>query len=186
MRSSRSQIDRARTDPERLFLHKRYNILDGARSKEVHLWTAENISSMTLKPTPALAVDIVVFNARGQLLLVKRASAPCKGLYALPGGSVEIGEQVEAACKRVLKKDTGVDAGKDLMYFGIFDDPKRDPRGHVVSIGYLVLVDIAEAKAGADAAAVEWVKDFAALDLAFDHNKIVADAVQVLMSMRKP
>lgn len=86
----------------------------------------------------------------------------------------------------MLKRDTGVDAGKDLIYFGIFDDPKRDPRGHIVSIAYLVLIDKADAKAGSDVSSVEWVKDFAALDLGFDHNKVVAEAVGVLMSMRKP
>ena len=141
---------------------------------------------MPLPTTPALTTDCVVFNGKGELLLIKRASDPFKGSYALPGGFVEMGEEVEAACRRELKEETGVVAGKDLIFFGVYSDPERDPRGHTVSIAYLVLLDNAVAKAGDDAAAVEWVKDFTALDLAFDHSKIVADAVQVLMSMRKP
>lgn len=141
---------------------------------------------MPLPATPALTTDCVVFNGKGELLLIKRSNDPFKGSYALPGGFVDVGEEVEAACRRELKEETGVTAGKDLIFFGVYSDPKRDPRGHTVSISYLILIDSAVAKAGDDAVAVEWVKDFAALDLAFDHNKIVADAVQVLMSMRKP
>lgn len=141
---------------------------------------------MPLPATPALTVDCVVFNGRGELLLIKRAHEPYKGAFALPGGFVEIGEEVEAACRRELKEEAGVDAGKDMMFFGLYSDPKRDPRGHTVSVAYLVLVTEAHAKAGSDAAAVEWVKDFSSLKLAFDHSKIVLDAVQVLMSMRKP
>ena len=141
---------------------------------------------MPLPTTPALTTDCVVFNGKGELLLVKRGNEPFKGAYALPGGFVDIGEEVETACRRELKEETGVEAGKDLMFFGVYSDPKRDPRGHTVSVAYLVLIDSAKAKAGDDAATVEWVADFAALNLAFDHNQIVADAVQVLMSMRKP
>ena len=141
---------------------------------------------MPLPTTPALTTDCVVFNGKGELLLIKRGNDPFKGSYALPGGFVDVGEEVEAACRRELKEETGVVAGKDLIFFGVYSDPKRDPRGHTVSIAYLVLIDNAVAKAGDDVAAVEWVKDFATLDLAFDHDKIVADAVQVLMSMRKP
>lgn len=141
---------------------------------------------MPLPTTPALTTDCVVFNGKGELLLVKRGNEPFKGAYALPGGFVDVGEEVESACRRELKEETGVEAGKDLMFFGVYSDPKRDPRGHTVSVAYLVLIDSAKTKAGGDAAAVEWIKDFAALNLAFDHNQIVADAVQVLMSMRKP
>lgn len=141
---------------------------------------------MPLPTTPALTTDCVVFNSKGQLLLVKRGKEPFQGRFALPGGFVGVGEEVEAACRRELKEETGVEAGKDLMFFGVYSDPTRDPRGHTVSIAYLVLLDKAQAKARDDAAAVEWVKDFADLNLAFDHNKIVSDAVQVLMSMRKP
>lgn len=141
---------------------------------------------MPLPATPALTTDCVVFNGKGELLLIRRGNEPFKGRYALPGGFVGVGEEVEAACRRELKEETGVEAGKDLMFFGVYSDLKRDPRGHTVSIAYLVLLDKAQAKAGDDAATVEWVKDFAALDLAFDHDKIVSDAVQVLMSMSKP
>lgn len=141
---------------------------------------------MPLPATPALTTDCVVFNANGELLLVKRGNEPFKGTYALPGGFVNVGEEVEAACRRELKEETGVVVGKDLIFFGIYSDPKRDPRGHTVSVAYLALIDKAEARSGDDAAAVRWVKDFASLNLAFDHNKIVTDAVQVLMSMRKP
>lgn len=140
---------------------------------------------MGLPTTPALTTDCVVINGNGQLLLVKRAGEPFKGKYALPGGFVDVGEEVEAACRRELKEETGVDAGPDLIFFGVYSHPSRDPRGHAVSIAYLALIDHADAKAGSDAAEVEWVKDFAALDFAFDHKEIVVDAMNVLMSMRR-
>ena len=141
---------------------------------------------MPLPTTPALTVDCVVFNGRGELLLVRRAHDPFKGAFALPGGFVEVGEDVEAACRRELKEETGVEAGKDIMFFGVYSDPKRDPRGHTVSNAYLVLVSEAKATPGDDAAEARWLKDFASVPLAFDHDRIVADAVQILMSMRKP
>lgn len=139
---------------------------------------------MPLPATPSLTTDCVVFNSKGELLLVKRAGAPFKGAYALPGGFVKVGEDVEFACRRELKEETGVEAGDNMMFFGVYSDPRRDPRGHTVSVAYLALIDKADARAGDDAAAVAWIKEFASLDLAFDHNKIVTDAVAVLMSMR--
>lgn len=141
---------------------------------------------MPLPTTPALSVDICVFNSRGQLLLIRRGNDPFKGAYALPGGFVNVGEDVEHAVRRELKEETGIDAGKELIFFGVYSNPKRDPRGHTVSIAYLSLVDKADFKAGSDAAAVEWVKDFSSIEMAFDHKAIVADAVDVLMSMRAP
>lgn len=87
---------------------------------------------MPLPPSPALTTDCVVFIAKGELLLVKRGTKPFKGSYALPGGFVKVGEEVEVACRRELQEETGVVAGKDLMFFGVYSDQKRDPRGHTV------------------------------------------------------
>ena len=59
--------------------------------------------------TPLLAADCVVFDGHGRVLLIRPGHPPFAGEYALPGGFVEIGETVEAACRRELKEETGVD-----------------------------------------------------------------------------
>lgn len=129
--------------------------------------------------TPLLAVDCAVFDARGRVLLVRRGNPPFKGCHALPGGFVEVGETVEAACRRELAEETGVKAGR-LRLVGVYSNPRRDPRGHTCSVVFLARVARAAAKAGSDAAAAEWVKDWSKVDLAFDHAAILADAARML------
>jgi 8-oxo-dGTP diphosphatase len=134
---------------------------------------------MPLPRTPALCVDCVVIDARGWLLLVRRRNPPFKGQHALPGGFVDIGETVEDACRRELKEETGVSAGR-LRLIGVYSDPRRDPRGHSCSVAFLTRVGRARAKAGDDAAAAEWVEHWSQAPLAFDHAKIVAAAERLL------
>jgi len=109
------------------------------------------------------------------VLLVRRRHPPFKGRHALPGGFVEIGETVEAACRRELLEETGVRAGR-LRLIGVYSDPGRDPRGHNCSVAYLTRLRRATARAGDDAAAAEWIEDWTRLPLAFDHAKILGDA----------
>jgi 8-oxo-dGTP diphosphatase len=128
------------------------------------------------KKQPALAADAVVFDRSDRLLLIRRKNAPFKGRYALPGGFVEVGETVEAAAARELHEETGL-RPRSQRLIGVYSDPKRDPRGHIVSVAYLMRVDGAEPKAGDDAQAAEFVAHWRGKKLAFDHNKIVADAL---------
>lgn len=128
---------------------------------------------------PALAADAVVFDAQKRLLLVRRKFPPFKGRYALPGGFVEYGETAEAAATRELREETGL-KGKSLRLVGIYSDPKRDPRRHTVSVAFLIKVANAAPKAGDDAYAAEFVVDWRAKKLAFDHSKIVADALKLI------
>lgn len=128
---------------------------------------------------PKLTVDAVVFDREGRLLLIKRKGPPFKGQYALPGGFVEIGETVESAAHRELKEETGVTA-KSQRLVGIYSQPGRDPRGHVISVAFLMSVRAAIPKAADDAAAAAFFEDWRSKKLAFDHGKIVADAVRLL------
>ncbi len=127
--------------------------------------------------TPALSVDCVVFDRAGRLLLIQRAKPPFKGRYALPGGFVDVGETVEAAALRELKEETGLD-GNGVQMIGVYSDPGRDPRGHTVSVAFRVRVRSTKAVGGDDAASAAFVKDWQAVDLAFDHANIVADALK--------
>src|SRR5215472_5440035 len=86
---------------------------------------------------PSLAVDCVVFDPVGRLLLIRRKNPPFQGQYALPGGYVEYGETTERAAARELTEETGLTA-INMSLIGVYSDPNRDPRGHVVSIAYVI------------------------------------------------
>ena len=126
---------------------------------------------------PALTVDCVVFDGDGRLLLIRRRNPPFKGQYALPGGYVDYGETVEHAATRELEEETGLAATR-LALVGVYSDPGRDPRGHVVSVAYRIDTAGLHVRAGDDAVSAEFVAGWEALDLAFDHRSIVADAVR--------
>jgi 8-oxo-dGTP diphosphatase len=129
--------------------------------------------------TPRLCTDCIAVDAKGRVLLIKRGHPPFIGHYALPGGFVDIGETVDDACRRELMEETGVKAGK-LHLVGDYTDPKRDPRFHSAAVAYLTRVRAPKATAGDDAAAVEWIDDWRKVDLAFDHNIILRDAMRLL------
>jgi 8-oxo-dGTP diphosphatase len=126
---------------------------------------------------PSLTVDCVVFDPNSRLLLVRRKNPPFRGQYALPGGYVDYGESSEHAAARELAEETGL-AAATLSLIGVYSDPHRDPRGHVVSIAYRVGVTGYDVRAGDDAAAAAFVGDWQNEALAFDHRKIVDDALR--------
>ena len=134
---------------------------------------------MPAPQTPLLTVDCVVVDGKGRILLIRRKHPPFEGALALPGGFVDIGETVEAACRRELLEETGVKVGR-IELVGVYSDPSRDPRGHTCSAAFLARVKRATAVAGDDAAAVEWVANWRRAKFAFDHKKIIADAMRRL------
>jgi len=125
---------------------------------------------------PSLAVDCVVFDPVDRLLLIRRKNPPFQGQYALPGGYVEYGETTEHAAARELAEETGLTA-VNLSLIGVYSDPHRDPRGHTVSTAYRAEVAGYDLRAGDDAAAAAFIANWQELELAFDHRKIVEDAV---------
>lgn len=134
---------------------------------------------MALPKTPALVTDCVIRDDEGRIVLVRRKNPPFKGGYALPGGFVDVGETVEAACRREVLEETGLAIGT-LYLVGVYSDPQRDPRGHSVSVAYTTLVPgTKRPRAGSDADAAEWVEDWRSVDLAFHHAKIIADAEKI-------
>jgi 8-oxo-dGTP diphosphatase len=134
---------------------------------------------MAMPKTPQLTTDCVVYDNEGRVLLIRRKNEPFKGAYALPGGFVDIGETVEAACRREVLEETGI-AVDELHLVGVYSDPNRDPRGHTVSIAYTTFLKKApRPRPGSDAEAVEWVMNWQDLELAFDHARIIEDAERV-------
>ncbi len=132
---------------------------------------------------PSLAADGVV--VRGdEVLLIQRGSAPFEGSWALPGGFVEVGETVEEACRRELREETGLEA-RLLGIVGVYSDPERDPRGHVVSVTFLATVQRgAEPEAASDAAGAAWHPLTDPPALAFDHADILDDALTMVQTLR--
>lgn len=132
-------------------------------------------------PHPAVTTDVVVFTIRQQrlqLLLIKRANPPFKGMWALPGGFLDIDEDIEACAQRELLEETGI-AGVYLEQLYTFAKPGRDPRERVISVTYYALVPqhaLAEPRAASDAAEVAWFPLDELPELAFDHKEIITRA----------
>ena len=124
--------------------------------------------------TPKLMVDVVIPSEKG-VVLVRRGSEPYEGQWALPGGYVEVGETVREAAVREAAEETGL-AVEVSRLVGVYSDPDRDPRGHNVSVVFLVRVLSGQMKAASDAAEVD-VLDPAGVELAFDHRRIIDDAM---------
>jgi len=131
-----------------------------------------------------VAVDIVVFTVGAgslQVLLVKRGVPPFAGQYAIPGGFLREGESLEEAALRELYEETGV-RNVFLEQLYSFGDPKRDPRGRVITVAYYALIasDKLSLVAGADAAEAQWFLANRPPSLAFDHQSILNYAVERL------
>ena len=131
---------------------------------------------MAVPETPKLTVDVVIPSERG-VVLIRRGSDPFEGEWALPGGFVEVGESVEEAAVREVAEETGL-AVELARLVGVYSDPDRDPRGHNVSVAFLARVLSGELAAATDAAEVS-VLDPGSVDLAFDHRRIVDDALNL-------
>lgn len=129
-----------------------------------------------MKPvTPLLTVDAIIITGPN-IVLVRRKNDPFKGMFALPGGFVEVGETTEEAAVREALEETGLSI-EIVKLIGVYSEPSRDPRGHTVSICYLAK-GRGNPKAGSDAAEVALFTIDGIPKLAFDHNHII-DQVRV-------
>lgn len=128
-------------------------------------------------PRPSVTVDNVVFGVDAgalKLLLIRRGGVPFKGKWALPGGFVQMGEGLDAAALRELKEETGLSLIPDhLEQLYTFGDPRRDPRGRVISVAYMALIRLSEISAASDADDAQWFTIDDLPKLAFDHWDII-------------
>ncbi|MEE9116071.1 MAG: NUDIX domain-containing protein [Thermoplasmata archaeon] len=138
--------------------------------------TVQTLCSLGMR-TPLVAADgLIVIDDK--LVLIRRKFYPFEGRLALPGGMVEYDERVEDAVRREMKEETGLDV-EIIKLLGVYSEPGRDPRGHVVSAAYVLKRMGGELRSGDDAKAIELVDIDEIPDLAFDHNDIVKDFIKL-------
>lgn len=135
-------------------------------------------------PRPAVTTDCVIFGFDGgdlKILLIERGIEPYKGMWALPGGFLDMNEDAETCARRKLQQETCLENifMEQLFTFSSVD---RDPRYRVISIAYYALVKLSdyEAKAGTDTTSIKWFPLSEIPELAFDHKEIVKIAIERL------
>jgi 8-oxo-dGTP diphosphatase len=124
-------------------------------------------------PTPT--ADIIL-QRDSKILMVRRKKDPFKGQLALPGGFINEGETAEEAAKREAIEETTLEV-EPIEILGVYSDPKRDPRKHIMSIVFVGIIVGGSDKAGDDAESIEWV-ELGAIEkqeIAFDHAQILRD-----------
>jgi 8-oxo-dGTP diphosphatase len=127
-----------------------------------------------IRRNPMLATDVIIRH-KGGVILVRRKNEPYRGKWALLGGFVRYGERVELAAVRETREETGLKVKlRDLL--GVYSDPKRDPRGHVVSVCFFAQRVGGKLKAASDADKAKIFKRIPWKELAFDHVNILKDA----------
>ena len=136
-------------------------------------------------PRPMVSADAAVFRISGgktSLLLIKRNNEPFKDKWAIPGGFVELDEELEDAAARELAEETGL-TGIHLEQMRAFGTIGRDPRGRMITVTFMGVTseENPEVKGGDDAAEAKWF-DIENLpdDLAFDHDKVIKFAIEKL------
>jgi len=128
---------------------------------------------------PIPTVDVII-EQNSRILMIRRKNDPYKGCLALPGGFVDEGERIEDAAIREANEETSLNIHLvDIL--GVYSDPKRDLRGHLISTVFVGIVPTdnlsVEASAQDDASEVEWINLEAInkSNIAFDHKKILFD-----------
>lgn len=138
-------------------------------------------------PRPMVTVDAAVFTlaeGKARLLLVQRKHEPYQGSWALPGGYVEIDEDLPEAAARELAEETGLQ-GVSLEQLHTFGKPGRDPRGRTITVVYFGIAgkDQQQVKAADDAAQAQWFDIDNLPPMAFDHDEIARCAIERLRQL---
>jgi 8-oxo-dGTP diphosphatase len=127
---------------------------------------------------PIPTVDTII-QRNSQILFVKRKKEPFKDKLTFPGGFVDGNEKVEDTSIREVKEETSLSI-KLIDILGVYSNPSRDPRGHIISTVFIAEIsdnNKTEAIAGDDAAEIKWI-DIETIDnesFGFDHKKIITD-----------
>ena len=133
-------------------------------------------------PRPMVTADAVVFVTDSntvKVLLIKRKNEPFKGKWAIPGGFVEMDEELKDAAKRELAEETSL-TGVELEQMHTFGTIGRDPRGRQITVIYMgqVRPDQMAVKAGDDAHEAKWFDIDKLPEMAFDHDNVTKMAIE--------
>lgn len=126
---------------------------------------------------PAVTVDIIVINQTKKvdnILLIERKNEPFINQWALPGGFVDIDEEIKTAAYRELQEETSI-IDIELKQFYTFGKVGRDPRGRTISVvysGFLININ-QKIEAGDDAKNLQWFPISQLPNLAFDHIDVI-------------
>ena len=138
-------------------------------------------------PRPAVTADVVAITKEEEpkVLLIQRGFEPYQGYWAFPGGFMEMDETTEECAIRELEEETGLRLD-NMVQVGAYSKVDRDPRGRTITIAYLAVVDVPlSVIARDDAAKAEWFPINDLPTLAFDHNEIMADALNLYNNLSK-
>ncbi|MCK9401069.1 MAG: NUDIX hydrolase [Bacteroidales bacterium] len=128
-------------------------------------------------PRPAVSADIALFRHEKQslhILLIQRKNPPFQGMWALPGGFMEIDETLEETATRELEEETGL-KNVELKQFKTFSQVDRDPRTRIVTTVFFGIVppENSVATGGDDAESAEWFNVDDLPPVGFDHARII-------------
>jgi len=127
-------------------------------------------------PTPTVDIIIPESSNSKKILLIKRKKDPFKDCFSLPGGFVNEGEKVEDALIREADEELLVKV-EPINILGVYSEPDRDPRGHIMSITFMAKINSGDPKAGDGVAELKWfeINDLKNINIGFDHFKILSD-----------
>lgn len=132
-----------------------------------------------------VCVDVIVLRKKPQgleILLIQRLNDPFKDHWALPGGFIEMEEDLIASAHRELQEETNLSHIR-LQQLKTYGQPGRDPRGRTISVVFGGFLEEAQqAKAGDDAKKLRWYSVEEMPQLAFDHMLIVKESLKALDS----
>ena len=133
-------------------------------------------------PRPAVTVDAILISPNKSVLLIERGREPYQGTWALPGGFIEMDEELETACQRELEEETGIKLNQ-LKQFKAYGGVNRDPRHRTISVlFYAFTEDELIANAGDDAANARWFPINELPELAFDHGLILNEFIAEVLN----
>lgn len=136
------------------------------------------------RPRPTVVDGIVLrkliktsSDVEGEILLIRRAKDPETGKWAVPGGFINWDETADEAVAREVREEAGIEV-RPLKITGVYSSPSRDPVRQTVAVVYLCEPRGGELRGGDDAAEAKWWPLYNLPELAFDHKKIIKDALE--------
>lgn len=139
-------------------------------------------------PRAAITCDVCVFHQIGTdeeaVLLIQRKNEPYKGMFALPGGFLEMSETLRECASRELLEETGLELNSDdFVYINVYDAINRDKRSRVISHCFAINLKYRPTvMANDDAISVQWCPTWS-WPLAFDHTEMISEARSKLLNV---